>query len=693
MLSRFAKILTRHPSAIALIAVLLLIPSAFGYAATRVNYDILSYLPDSLDSTKGERILENTFHDAATSMLVIDGMQAKDVSALKDEIKKVPGVNGAVWVDDIADLTVPKEILPDAVKDAFYSGDSTLVLITYDGSSSSNETLQAVGDVKKLLNRQCFLSGISAITRDTKNLTESEMPVYVSLAVALSLAAMMLCMESWFLPVVFLAGIGFAVAYNFGSNVFLGQISYVTQAIAGILQLGVTMDYSIFLISRYDEEKPKFGDRRDAMASAIESTFLSLAGSSLTTVAGFFALCFMQLTLGRDIGIVMMKGVVLGVLTTVTVLPSLILLFDKPIHRYTHRSLIPDFTRGADFLLRHRRAFVVFGLLLAGPAFFLQAHTAVYYNLDRSLPQDLDSIVATNKLKDGFDMATTQFILADDSLPAYRVKSMTSEIEKLDGVESVLSYSDLIGPAVPDDFVPEKLRDIFKKDGRQLILVNSGYKAAEDRENDQIAKLEHIVKRYDPSGIITGEGPLTKDLIEIASHDFTVTNYISILCILLIVAFVFRSLSVPVLLVAVIEFAIAVNLGIPCLTGTVIPFITPTVIGCVQLGATVDYSILMTTRFQEALRAGRGRLEAVKIAAAPPFRPTLTSSLVFLCATGGVALISRIEIIQSICSMLARGAVISAAAILCFLPAALYLTEPLIEKLSWRFSVGRQPKP
>lgn len=682
--------MTRHPTVITAIAVLLLIPSAVGYAATRVNYDILSYLPDSLNSTEGERILENTFHDAATSMLVIDGMEGKDVSALKEKIRQVPGVNSCVWVNDLADLTVPKEMLPDAVKDAFYSGDSTLVLITYDGSSSSNETLQAVGDVKKLLERQCFLSGISAITRDTKNLTESEMPVYVSLAVALALAAMMLCMESWFLPVIFLAGIGFAVAYNFGTNIFLGQISYVTQAIAGILQLGVTMDYSIFLISRYDEEKPKFGDRRDAMASAIESTFLSLAGSSLTTVAGFFALCFMQLTLGRDIGIVMMKGVLFGVLTTVTVLPSLILLFDKPIHRYTHRSLIPDFTRGADFLLRHRKAFVAFGLLLAGPAFFLQARTAVYYNLDRSLPQDLDSIVATNKLKDDFNMATSHFILADYNLPAYQVKNMTSEIKKLDGVKTVLSYSDLIGPAVPDDFVPDKVRDIFKKDGRQLILVNSGYKAAEDRENDQISKLEQIVDRYDPSALITGEGPLTKDLIDTASHDFTVTNYISILCILLIIAFVFRSLSVPVLLVAVIEFAIAVNLGIPCLTGTVIPFITPTVIGCVQLGATVDYSILMTTRFQEELRAGHDRMEAIKIAAATSFRSILTSSLVFLCATGGVALISRIEIIQSICGMLARGAIISAAVIILFLPVVLYLTEPLIEKLSFHF--GTNPK-
>ena len=689
MLSRLAKILTRHPSVILTVAVLLLIPSVVGYAKTRVNYDILSYLPKDLESTQGEDVLEDTFHDAATSMIVIDGMPSKDVSALKEKIKQVPGVNSAVWVDDIADISVPKEMLPDILKDTFYSGDSTLMLVTYDGAASSDETLVALSGVRKLLDGKCFLSGISAITKDTKNLTDQELPVYVSLAVLLSIAAMMLCMESWILPLVFLLGIGFAVLYNFGTNFFLGDVSYVTQAIAGILQLGVTMDYSIFLINRYDEEKPKFSDRRDAMASAIVRTFTSLAGSSLTTIAGFFALCFMQLTLGMNIGIVMMKGVLLGVLTTVTVLPSLILVFDKPIHRFTHRSLIPNFDKGADFIFRHRKAFLTLGILLIVPAIWTQAHTEVYYDLAQSLPQDLPSIVATNKLKNTFDMSTTHFIIADDSLPSYQVKSMVSEIKKLDGVKSTLAYSDLIGPAVPDDFIPQEVKDICKKDGKQLILVNSQYKSAEDAENTQIDRITKIVKKYDSSALITGEGVLTKDLIETADTDFSVTNKISILCILLLVAFVFRSAAVPVLLVSVIELAIAINLGVPCLTGSVIPFITPTVIGCVQLGATVDYSILMTTRFQEELKAGNDRKLAIKTATATSFRAIVTSALVLFCATMGVALISKIEIIQSICSTLARGAVISALVIILILPAVLYLTEPLIAKLSYHWKTNK----
>lgn len=691
MLSKLAKLLTRHPSVILTVAVLLLIPSAIGFAKTRVNYDILSYLPKDLDSTQGEDVLENTFHDAATSMIVIDGMPAKDVSALKERIKKVPGVNSAVWVDDIADISVPKEILPDLLKDTFYSGDSTLMLVTYDGAASSDETLTALTNVRGLLDGRCFLSGISAITKDTKDLTDQELPLYVSLAVVLSIAAMMLCMESWLLPLVFILGIGFAVLYNFGTNFFLGDVSYVTQAIAGILQLGVTMDYSIFLIDRYDEEKPKFADRRDAMASAITSTFTSLAGSSLTTVAGFFALCFMQLTLGKNIGVVMMKGVLLGVLTTVTVLPSLILVFDKPIHKYTHRNLIPDFGRGSRFIVRHRKAFVAAGLLLVAPAFWLQAHTQVYYNLDRSLPQTLPSIVGTNRLKDSFGMSTTHFVIANDSLPSYQVKAMVSEIKKLDGVKSTVAYGDLIGPAIPDDFIPQEVKDICKKDGKQLILVNSRYKAADDDENSQIDRMTAIVKKYDPSALITGEGVLTKDLIETANSDFTLTNNISILCILLLVALVFRSAIIPVLLVSIIELAIAVNLGIPCLTGTVIPFITPTVIGCVQLGATVDYSILMTTRFQEELKTGRDRMQAVRTAAATSFRSIVTSALVLFCATSGVAVVSKIEIIQSICSTLARGAVISALVIILILPAVLYLTEPLIAKLSYHWRNNENP--
>lgn len=683
MLSKVAKLLTRNYKLILTIAVLLLIPSTFGALKTAVNYDILSYLPQNLDSTQGEKVLESTFHDAATSMLVIDNMPSKDVTALKEKIKQVDGVNSVVWVDDIADISVPKEMLPQVLKSAFYSDKSTLMLVTYDGSSSSSETLTALGNVKKLLNKQCFLSGFSAIIKDTKDLSDQEMPIYVALAVVLSLAAMMLCLESWVLPVVFILGILFAVVYNFGTNIFMGQISYVTKAIAAILQLGVTMDYSIFLINRYDEEKPKFPDRRDAMAQAIQNTFLSLSGSSLTTVAGFFALCFMRLTLGKDIGIVMMKGVILGVITTVTVLPALILQFDKPIHKYTHRNLLPSFALGSDFLIKHRRAFITVALLLIIPATWSQAHTQMYYNLDRSLPKTLDSIVATDKLKNQFNMLSTHFLIVDDKMPSYQMENMVDEIKKQDGVKDVLAYDDIIGPAVPDDFIPQSIKDICKKDGRQLVMINSKYRTAEDQENRQIAKISAIAKKYDPTSQLTGEGALTKDLIEIADVDFKVTNYISILCILLIVGIVFKSFSIPFLLTAIIELAIFINLGIPYFTGTVIPFISPTVIGCVQLGATVDYSILMTTRFQEELKAGHDRLEAIKIASNTSFKSIITSALVFFCATSGVAMISKIEIISSICSMLARGAIISALIIILILPAVLYVTEPFVSKTSF----------
>lgn len=690
MLSKVAKLLTRNYKLILTIAVLLLIPSTFGALKTAVNYDILSYLPQNLDSTQGEKVLESTFHDAATSMLVIDNMPSKDVTALKEKIKQVDGVNSVVWVDDIADISVPKEMLPQVLKSAFYSDKSTLMLVTYDGSSSSSETLTALGNVKKLLNKQCFLSGFSAIIKDTKDLSDQEMPIYVALAVVLSLAAMMLCLESWVLPVVFILGILFAVVYNFGTNIFMGQISYVTKAIAAILQLGVTMDYSIFLINRYDEEKPKFPDRRDAMAQAIQNTFLSLSGSSLTTVAGFFALCFMRLTLGKDIGIVMMKGVILGVITTVTVLPALILQFDKPIHKYTHRNLLPSFALGSDFLIKHRRAFITVALLLIIPATWSQAHTQMYYNLDRSLPKTLDSIVATDKLKNQFNMLSTHFLIVDDKMPSYQMENMVDEIKKQDGVKDVLAYDDIIGPAVPDDFIPQSIKDICKKDGRQLVMINSRYRTAEDQENRQIAKISAIAKKYDPTSQLTGEGALTKDLIEIADVDFKVTNYISILCILLIVGIVFKSFSIPFLLTAIIELAIFINLGIPYFTGTVIPFISPTVIGCVQLGATVDYSILMTTRFQEELKAGHDRLEAIKIASNTSFKSIITSALVFFCATSGVAMISKIEIISSICSMLARGAIISALIIILILPAVLYVTEPFVSKTSFNWKEGQK---
>lgn len=685
MPSKTTRFLTHHPALIITIAVLLLIPSIIGYANTRVNYDILSYLPKTLDSTKGEDVLENTFHDAATSLIVIDNMQAKDVTALKERIKQVPGVNSALWADDIAGDSIPKEMLPDLLKDTFYSKNSTLLIVTYKGAASSDDTLAALSSVRKLLNRDCFLSGLSAVTKDTSDLVNGQMPYYMLFAFLFSITAMLLCMRSWLQPFIFMLGFLFPMAYNFGTNVFLGQISYITQAIAAILQLGVTMDFSIFLLNRYDEEKPKYGDPRDAMAKAIREAFVAIVSSSSVTVAGFGALCFMELTLGRDIGIVMMKGVIFGVLSTLTILPSLILVFDKPIHRFTHKTVIPPFGRCCDFITRHRRAFAAAFLLLIAPAIFLRNQTDVYYNLQQSLPQGLSSIVASNKLNGTFDMSSTHFIIADDKLPSYQIQSMTADIKKLGGVSSVVSYGDIVGASIPESFVPQEVREIFKKDGRQIILVNSRYKTADDDENSQIEQMAEITKKYDPSSQITGEGALTRDLISVANHDFKVTDLISIAFVFAIIALTFRSLAVPIILISVIECSIFINIGLSALTGTAIPFISPTVVSCIQLGATVDYSILMTSRFQEELRAGHGRAEAVRTAVTTSFPAVVTSALVLFCATSGVSVVSNIEIIKSICDMLARGAIISVIVIMTFLPALLYLTEPLIDKLSYHW--------
>lgn len=686
LINKFAYVLTRKPTIVVIVAVMLLIPSLFGFINTKVNYDILSYLPSNLDSTKGQNELEDIFHNAANSMLIIENMPSKDIIKLKEEIKNIDGINDAIWIDDLVDITIPPEILPSKLKDVFYSKNSTMIFVKYDNSSSSTETMNSIDNVRKLLNKQCFLSGMSVIIKDTKDLADHEIPIYVSLAVILSLIAMMLSIESWVLPFLFMFDIFLAVAYNFGTNIFLGQISYVTESIAAILQLGVTMDYSIFLIDRYNEEKSKFDDRRDAMAKAIQSTFVSISGSSMTTIAGFMALCFMELTLGKDIGIVMMKGVILGAITVVTVLPSLILQFDNLIHKYTHRTFIPEFDKLNDFIIKNKTIAAIICIVIFIPAFYSKSNTGVYYNLDKTLPKDLDSIVATNKLKDDFNMASTHFLIVDDNIQAHKMKEMVSKIKNIDGIENVIAYNEIIGPVVPESFIPQEIKDVCKKDGRQLIMINSKYKAALDEENQQVDELVNIVKSYDKSAYLTGEGPLTKDLIEIADHDFKVTNYISIISIFIIVCIVFKSISVPIILVAIIELAIFINLGIPYFTGTSIPFISPTVIGCVQLGATVDYAILMTTRFQEELRRGHDKVTAIQIAANTSDKSIVTSALVFFCATFGVSIISKIEIIKSICTMLARGAIISAVVIIFLLSPILIMSEKLISKTSFKWS-------
>jgi len=686
VIGKIAHGLTRRPKLVALIAVLLLIPSAIGFAATRVNYDILSYLPQSSESSQGEKLLEDPFKMAATSMLIVEDMPAGYSNRLIQEIQDIPGVSNAIWVSSMVGIQIPTEFIPANLRDMFFSGDATMMMIQYDHPGASDETMEAIDQVRSVCNNKCFLAGFSVVIKDTRDLMDSELPLFVGLAVLLALAAMSLTLESTVLPFIFLASIGLAVIYNFGSNIFLGQISYLTKAIAAVLQLGVTMDYSIFLYHRYEEERSNYEDKRDAMAKAIVSAFTSLSGSSLTTIAGFLALCFMRLTLGRDIGIVMAKGVLLGIATVILVLPSLVLLFDKQIDQHKHRTLIPSFDKINVHILKHRWVFVGLTLLMFLPAVYAQNHAGIYYKLDESLPQDLPSIVANEKLKSDFDMGTSHFVLLRDDISATDMNQLENALEDLPGITSVLSYHSLLGAGIPEFFVPDEVRTMLKQDGWQMMMVNSKYATASQEVSDQLDGMRGILKQYDSGALITGEAAMTNDLIETSAVDFNITNYISMAAIFLIVLFVFQSLTVPVVLVGTIELAIFINQGVPYFTGTDIPFIAPTIIGCVQLGATVDYAILMTTRLQEELRAGKSRDEAIHIAATSSDPSIITSSLVLFCATLGVSFVSSIDLIGSICVMLARGALISAMVSIFIMPSILSVCEPVFNKTSryWR---------
>ena len=693
MLEKIAHHLSRKPKLMALIAAAMLIPSLIGYAATRVNYDILTYLPQDLESAQGMNLLEDPFQMAATSMLIVEDMPAGYTNSLINEIKDVPGVSNAVWVSNLVGIQIPTDMIPANFRDLFFSGEGTMMIIQYEKAGASEETMNAISQIRSICNEKCFLAGFSVVIKDTRDLVDQELPVFVALAVGLALCAMLLTMESTVLPLVLLANIGIAVVYNFGTNVFLGEISYITKAIAAVLQLGVTMDYSVFLYRRYEEEQKNYDDPRDAMEQAILSAFRSLSGSSLTTVAGFAALCFMRLTLGRDIGIVMMKGVVLGVATVILVLPSLILLADKKINKHKHKNLLPDFTNLNRFILKHRIVILLVTLVLAVPAYYAQSHATLYYKLDESLPRDLPSIVANSKLKSEFDMSTNHFILLHDNLSASNMSAIEDQLNDVPGVTSMVSYHSLLGTGIPDFFIPEEVKDMLKQDGWQMMLVNSSYETASNEVAEQLQQITAIVKAYDPDALITGEAAMTEDLIQTTAVDFNVTNYISIAAIFLIVMFVFKSLSVPVVLVAVIEFAIFLNQGVPYFTGTEVPFVAPTVISCIQLGATVDYAILMTSRFQEELRRGKDRYVAALITGASSDASIITSALVLFCATLGVSFVSSIDLIGSICIMLARGAVISAVLIIFLLPALLYVCEPVFHKTSLYWCAEKQKKP
>ena len=687
--NRISKFVSDHAKSVIVVSLLLLIPSVIGFINTRVNYDLLSYLPQNLDSTKGEDILDKTYSDASIGIVIVEGMENKDINILKDKIEEVDGVTTTLGLTDVLDEGIPKDILPDEIKNQLYNEDSTMFVIKFDGAPGSDSTINGISKVKKILNKQCFLSGMSAIMEDTKELAEHEAPFYVLIAVALSIVVLLISMESTVVPIIFLVSIGIGIVYNLGTNLFLGEISYITKALAAVLQLGVTMDYSIFLMHRYDEERGKWSTKEEAMTQAIKATMTSISGSSLTTIAGFLALCTMDLALGKDIGLVMAKGVVIGVICAITILPAFVLVFDKAIHKFKHKTIIPEFKKVSTLVTKHHKAFIVAFLVIMLPAFFGQANAKVYYNLDETLKPDMSSIVALNKMKDNFNMTSTHFIIVKDDIKSYKMKEMTDRIENLEGVTIVLSYDKFIGPNIPEDFIPRDIKEIFKQGGYNLLLVNSEYKSASAELNNQILEMTDIVKSYDKDAMVTGEGALTKDLTTIADQDFKNVSVASIAAIFVIILIVFKSVSIPVLLVSAIEFAIFINMGIPYYTGTVIPFVASIVIGTIQLGATVDYAILLTSRFREEMRNGYEKKEAMRIAVQESAKSIVTSGLTFFGATGGVALVSDMALIKSLCFLMARGAIISMIVIIFVLPALLLISEGIINKTTKGWKINK----
>ena len=677
---RFARAVVKSRVAILIVAALLLIPSVMGMARTRINYDMLDYLPGNMDTVIGQNELMEDFGKGAFSFIVVENMPAADVDALKTKLEGVEHVESVIWYTSFADLSLPMEMLPDKIYSAFNSENATLMAVFFDSSTSADETMDAIREIRSIAGRQCFVAGMSALVTDLKDLCQREEPIYVGLAVALACAAMMIFLDGWLVPFVFLANIGAAIVVNLGTNYFLGEISYITKALAAVLQLAVTMDYSIFLWNEYNEQRAKQDDRLEAMALAIRETLTSVIGSSLTTIAGFIALCFMSYTLGRDLGLVMAKGVLLGVVSCVTLLPALILLLDKPLQKTRHRSIIPNMDKFARGVTKAFPAFLVILLLLVWPAWngYSQTNSEVYYDMAGCLPQDIDFVIANSKLHDEFDIASTHMALVDANLPQKDVAAMIDEMEKVDGVKYVLGLESLLGDSVPKEMLPESLTKLLQSDRWELLLMNSEYHVASDAVGAQIDQLNAILKKYDPSGMLIGEAPCTKDMVEITDHDFRVVSLVSVLAIFAIILLVEKSLSLPFILVSVIELAIFINLGIPHYMGQSLPFIAPIVISTIQLGATVDYAILMTTRYKEERAAGRAKKDAVTAALAASTPSIIVSGMGLFAATFGVAMYSQIDIVRSMCMLLARGALISMACVLLFLPALLMLCDVVV---------------
>ena len=678
-MQKFGRGVVKLRVPILIVSVLLLIPSIFGFVSTRINYDILSYLPSDIETMKGQDIMLDEFGKGGFSLVMLDGMEDKDVEKVKKKIEKVDHVCDVLWYDTLADVSLPKEVLPDDIYDFFNTDNSTMMAVFFDEATSADGSLEAVKEIRSIAGEQCFVSGMSSVVEDIKDLTMQEAPMYVVIAVILTSIILALTMDSFLIPLFFMLSVGMAIIYNMGTNFIQGEISFITEALAAVLQLAVTIDYSIFLWHSYKEEKEKHpGDNKEAMAVAIGKTITSVVSSSITTVAGFLALCFMSYELGMDMGIVMAKGVVIGVICCITVLPSMILVFDKALEKTMHKDLVPSLEKPSKFIIKHHAAFIVLFIVVLIPAVYGQINTNVYYNLTDTLPKDLNSVIANTKLDEEYNMATTHMLLVDADMKPKKVNSMLDEMGKVDGVSFSLSLDTLIGPSIPREIVPESVTKILKSDKWQLMLIGSEYKVASDEENAQIDELSKILKSYDKDGMLIGEAAATKDLIDITDHDFKVVNIVSIAAIFIIILIALRSVSLPIILVAVIEFAITVNMGVPCFTNTTIPFIASVVIGTIQLGATVDYAILMTTRYKTERNAGKDKHEAVTIALTTSMKSIMVSALGFFASTFGVGVYSSVDMISQLCTLMSRGAIISMITVICILPSMLMLFDKVI---------------
>ena len=682
---RIGKWITKHKNIILILTVLLLIPAAFGYVSTRVNYDVLSYLPESLETVKGQDIMVDEFGMGAFSMIIVEDMDMKDAVKLENKLEKIDHVKDVLFYDDALDISVPTEMIPEDLRKAFFNGDAKMMIAFFDSTTSTDETMGAIEKIRSTVSSNVYASGMSGVVTDIKNLALEEMPVYVVVASVLSLIVLLITMESVVSPLIFLATIGISIVFNLGSNLFLGEISYITQALAAVLQLAVTMDYSIFLLESYEANKLRYpGDNKRAMAHAIANTFKSVSSSSVTTIAGFIALCFMTFKLGTNIGVVMSKGVVIGVVACVTILPAMILTFDKAIEKTSHKALIPSLDNVSHFIVKHHwAALIVFAILLA-PAAYGNSNYEIYYNLDTSLPKDIPSAKANEQLKENFDMSSIHMILLQDGLTAKEKNEMLSKVKKVDGVKWVLGLDSIVGPNLPDSLIPDKIKTMLKTDNYELQFVCSDYASATDESNAQIHSIDKIVKSYQKKGMVIGEAPLMKDLSDVTNVDLENVNIISIAAIFIIILITFKSISIPIILVSVIEFAIACNMAVPYYTHTSLPFVASIVIGTIQLGATVDYAILMTNRYhKERTIRKRSKKDAIIIAHQTSIKSILTSGLCFFAAMFGVSIYSRIDMIGAICTLLARGAVISMVVVICILPAMLWIFDGVIIRSSW----------